>query len=108
MTEKRIFALLGFLFGLVAGLLILVDAVQLRGILDLERIATVAVQVLIGTAVLFASLLIYRSTTNMGGFVNLIVGIVGLFALALSIGTTASVLAIVSGILGLIASGTLR
>lgn len=108
MDEKRVLALLGFLLGLVAGVLILVGAFQLgrNQSITIELIAERIVQVVLGVVILFASLLIYRSTTNAGGFVNLIVGIIGLFVPP--IGTTEAALAIISGILGLIASGTFK
>lgn len=108
MDEKRVLALLGFLLGLVAGVLILVGALELgrNQSITVELIAGRIVQVVFGVVILFASLLIYRRTTNAGGFVNLIVGIIGLFVPG--IGTTEAALAIISGILGLIASGAFK
>jgi hypothetical protein len=106
MTDKRTFALLGFVLGLLSAILIVVAALRLgRGEqVDLDLVVERIVEIVLGVVILFGSLLIYRGTTNAGGFVNLLVGIVALFF----VGTTESVLAIISGILGLIAAGTLR
>src|SRR5439155_636534 len=51
MTEKRVLALLAMLIGLIAGLLILVNALDLgRGNLDLNRILNAGVAALLGIA----------------------------------------------------------
>jgi hypothetical protein len=102
MTEKRVLALLALLIGLIAGLLILVNALDLgRGTLDLNRILNAGVAALLGIAILVGSLLIYRGKYSSGGIVNIILGIV---AVILSLSTTGAILAIVSGVVGLVAS----
>src|SRR2546427_260273 len=102
MTEKRVLALLAMLIGLIAGLLILVYALDLgRGNLDLNRILNAGVAALLGIAILVGSLLIYRGKYSSGGIVNIILGIV---AILLSLSTTGAILAIVSGVVGLVAS----
>lgn len=106
MMEKRTFALLGFVLGLLSAILIVVGALRLgrNQAIDLELVVDRIVEIVLGLVILFGSLLIYRGTTNAGGFVNLLVGIVALFF----VGNLEAVLAIISGILGLIAVGTLR
>ena len=102
MTEKRVLALLAMLIGLIAGLLILVNALDLgRGNLDLNRILNAGVVALLGIAILVGSLLIYRGKYSSGGIVNIILGIV---AILLSLSTMGAILAIVSGVVGLVAS----
>ncbi len=102
MTEKRVLALLAMLIGLIAGLLILVNALDLgRGNLDLNRILNAGVAALLGIAILVGSLLIYRGKYRSGGIINIILGIV---TILLSLSTTGAILAIVSGVVGLVAS----
>ncbi|HYT17071.1 MAG TPA: hypothetical protein VEO18_02350 [Thermoplasmata archaeon] len=102
MTEKRVLALLAMLIGLIGGLLILVNALDLgRGNLDLTRILNAGVAALLGIAILVGSLLIYRGKYSSGGIINIILGVV---ALILSVSTTGGILAIVSGVLGLVAT----
>jgi len=59
------------------------------------------VSALLGIAILFGSLLIYRGKYSSGGIVNILLGIV---ALILGAGTLGGILAIVSGVIGLVAS----
>src|SRR5438132_6526532 len=61
MTEKRLLALVALLMGLVAGLLILVDAVNAIQLSSLGSMLGQLVGVVLGVAILLASLLIYRS-----------------------------------------------
>lgn len=102
MTEKRVFALLAMLIGLIAGLLILVNAIDIgRASLDLNRILNAGVAALLGIAILVGSFLIYRGKYSSGGIINILLGIV---ALILPLSTTGGILAIVSGVVGLVAS----
>src|SRR5439155_18218617 len=102
MTEKRLLALVAFLIGLVAGLLILVEAVN--GIQQLSSLSSMLGQlvgVVLGVAILFASLLIDRSKYSSGGVLDILLGVV---ALVLHMNSTGGILAIVAGVVGLIAS----
>lgn len=102
MAQKRILALLGLLLGLVAGVLLLVNAFTVRGneTITLEFLAERAILVLLGLAILFGSLLLYRGKHSTGGIVNLLLGVV---VLVLGYGTTPGILAVISGVLGLVA-----
>lgn len=108
MSEKRILALLGFLLGLLSGVLILVGAFRLgrNEAIELALVLSRVVEIVIAVVILLASLLIYRGKSSVGGLVNLVVGIVALFLPG--IGVTEAVLAIVSGLLGIVASDALR
>ncbi len=103
-VEKRIFALIALVLGIIAGALIL--AVSARGLsLDVLDLAA-------GLAVLYGSYLIFRGKTSLilgrtkartGALLNLLVGVVTLI-LPGGAGGIASILAIVSGVLGLLAT----
>jgi hypothetical protein len=102
MTEKRILALLALLIGLIGGLLILVDALNIiRGQLNLNDAVRSVVAALLGIAILMGSLLIHRGKYSSGGIINILLGIV---AIILGAGYTGGILAIVSGVIGLVAS----
>ena len=104
MSEKRILALLGFLLGLLSAVLIVVGAVNPGGnpTIDLAFVVERLVEIVLAVVILLGSLLIYRGKSSSGGLVNLVVGLVALFLPG--IGDTEAVLAIVSGILGFVAS----
>ena len=78
MTEKRLLALVALLIGLVAGLLILVDAVNAIQLSSLGSMLGQLVGVVLGVAILLASLLIYRSKYSSGGVLDILLGVVGL------------------------------
>ncbi len=102
MTEKRLLALVALLIGLVAGLLILVDAVNaIQQYSNLGSMLGQLVGVVLGVAILLASLLIYRSKYSSGGILDILLGVVGL---VLRLNSTGGILAIVAGVVGLIAS----
>ena len=102
MTEKRVLALLAMLMGLIAGLLILVNALDIgRSNLTLGQVLNAGIAALLGIAILVGSLLIHRGKYSSGGIINILLGIV---ALILAISTTGSILAIVSGVIGLVAT----
>ena len=102
MTEKRLLALIALLIGLVGGLLILNEAVRgFRGVSDPAAILSALVPLVLGIAILAASLLIYRSKYGSGGLLDIILGVV---ALILQLNQIGSILSIVAGVIGLVAS----
>jgi len=105
MTEKRLLALIALLVGLIGGLLILADALDaVRRTPTLESVFGVLAFGILGVAILLASLLIYRGKSASGGVLNILFGVV---AFVLERGsTTGAILAIVSGVIGIIASET--
>jgi len=105
-TEKRILALLAMLIGLIGGLLILVGALDgLRGIDltgNLTRVVNLVIATVLGIAIILGSLMIYRGKYGSGGIINIVLGII---VIVLGYGsTTGGILAIISGVLGLVAS----
>ncbi len=103
MSEKRLLGLLGFLLGLLAGVLILVAAFSLRGnaTLTVQLVLDRLVQIVFGALILLASLLLYRRSYSTGGILNLVLGIVGL---VIGVSQIGAILALLSGVLGLIAN----
>ena len=102
--EKRIFGLVALVLGLVAGVLILLDVQAGRNV-DL-------VTLIAGIGVLYGSYLIYRGKTSilfgwgktrLGALINLAIGLLTLLIQG-GVGGIASILAIVSGILGFLAA----
>jgi len=102
--EKRIFGLVALVLGLVAGVLILLDVQASRNV-DL-------VTLIAGIGVLYGSYLIYRGKTSilfgwgktrLGALINLAIGLLTLLIQG-GVGGIASILAIVSGILGFLAA----
>ncbi|HKW42880.1 MAG TPA: hypothetical protein VJP06_01715 [Thermoplasmata archaeon] len=103
-AEKRIIGLLAALLGLVAGVLILLEASR-GGSLDLGK-TVVGLGVLLGSYLIFrgkTSLLFGWAKTRMGAVINLLLGVVTLI-LPGGVGGTASILALLSGILGLVSA----
>ena len=100
MSEKRILALLGLLFGLIAGALILADALRF-GNIDLARILDHIIDFLLAIVLIVGGVLIFRRSYVTGGVVNLVVGIVVIVYSGNAIG---GVLGLLSGILGLLAN----
>ncbi len=102
--EKRLFGLIALVLGLVAGVLILLDVQANRNVNLVTLIA--------GIGVLYGSYLIYRGKTSilfgwgktrLGALINLAIGVLTLLIPG-GVGGTTSILAIVSGILGLLAA----
>jgi len=102
--EKRIFGLIALVLGLVAGVLMLLD-VQANRNLDL-------VTLIAGIGVLYGSYLIYGGKTSilfgwgktrLGALINLAIGVLTLLIPG-GVGGIASILAIVSGILGFLSA----
>ena len=108
MSEKRDLAIVGLLLGLLGGVLVLAAALDLpRGAsLSLELILTRSVGILLGIAIVFGSLLIYRGRYALGGILNVLLAI-GVFLLV-AVYNIGGVLALISGILGLIANEARR
>jgi hypothetical protein len=101
--EKRLFALIALGLGVVAAILIL--SASTRGSVDVLGLV-------VGLGVLYGSYLIFRGKTSLllgwaktrtGAIINLVIGLVTLF-LPGGVGGTASILAIVSGVLGFLAA----
>ncbi len=103
MSEKRDLAIVGLFLGLLGGALVLAAA------LDVGRIANLtvefaigrAVDILLGVAILFGSLLLYRRRYGAGGVLNLLLGII---ALIIGPSLLGGVLALISGVVGLLAN----
>jgi hypothetical protein len=102
--EKRILGLLALIVGLIAGIIMLL-AVQSAKALDL-------LDLIAGLGVLYGSYLIYRGKaallfgwgkTRVGAWINLGIGGITLIVPG-GLGGTASVLAIISGVLGLLSA----
>ena len=102
--EKRIFGIIAFVLGLVAGILILLD-VQANQNVNL-------VTLIAGIGVLYGSYLIYRGKTSilfgwgktrLGALINLAIGVLTLLIPG-GVNGIASILAIVSGILGFLSA----
>lgn len=102
--EKRIFGIIALVLGLVAGVLILLD-IQANGNVNL-------VTLIAGIGVLYGSYLIYRGKTSilfgwgktrLGALINLAIGVLTLLIPG-GVNGMASILAIVSGILGFLSA----
>lgn len=105
MTEKRLLALLGFLLGLVGGILLLADGIDAgRRTIDLAFLLERGAQLLVAVAILFGSLLVYRGTSGAGGAILVALGILAI----LLWDTTAGAVALVGGVLGLLGSGAIK
>jgi len=102
--EKRIFALLALILGIIAAALILSAATR-GSSLDVLGLL-VGLGVLYGSYLIFrgkASLLMGWAKTRTGAVINLVLGVATL-VIPGGVGGTASILAIVSGVLGLLAA----
>ena len=102
--EKRLFGLIALILGLEAGVLILLD-LQAKHNIDL-------LNVIAGIGVLYGSYLIYRGKTSilfgwgktrLGSLINLAIGVLTLLIPG-GVGGIASILAIVSGIVGFLSA----
>src|SRR6266508_2682723 len=103
MSERRILALLAFLIGLLAALLLLIGLRLPRGGEPfLDWLYRVAVAAILGLIAIVGSLLIYGRKYQAGGIINIVMGI----AVILLAGTVPGILLVFSGILGLVAAGT--
>jgi len=102
--EKRLLAIVSLVLGLVSAVLILLAATSGRSVDVLG--------LLIGLGVLYGSYLIFRGKTSLlfgwakgrsGALINLLLGIITLIVPG-GVGGTAAILAILSGVLGLLAA----
>src|SRR5438093_12080835 len=102
--EQRLFRLIALILGLVAGVLIRLD---LQAKQNIELLNVIG-----GIGVLYGSYLIYRGKTSilfgwgktrLGSVINVAIGVLTLLILG-GVGGIASVLAIVSGILGFLSA----
>ncbi len=104
MSEKRDLAIVGLLLGLLGGALILARSLGPfeghLGSLTLSDVVGSAVSLILGIAILFGSVLIYRGRYSTGGVLNLVLGIVALLV-ADQLG---GILALISGVVGLVAN----
>lgn len=105
MSERRILAIIGLILGLVAGVLLLIDVFRLgrNQPLTLELVLERFVELVVAFGILFGSLLIYRAKYAAGGVLDLVLGVV---AFVLGYDALAAALAIVGGLLGLVATQT--
>lgn len=104
MSEKRDLAIVGLLLGLLGGALVLADALtpfSRNQSLTLDFLVAHVVYLILGVAILFGSLLLYRGRYSTGGILNLILGIVVLITGPSQLG---GVLALISGVVGLLAN----
>jgi hypothetical protein len=109
MSEKRDLAIVGLLLGLIGGALILARSLGPFGHnfnnISLGSLLDSAVTIIIGVAILFGSLLLYRGRYSTGGILNLIMGVL---AIVLGTDLVGAVLALISGFAGLLANETRR
>ncbi len=106
MSERRELAIIGLLLGLIGGALVLSSVLDLgRANLTIEFVLSRLVSVIVGIAILFGSVLIYRRSYSTGGILNIILGIL---VIVLSLGTIAGVLTLISGVVGLLATEARR
>ncbi len=102
-SERRLLALLALLIGLLAAILLLLGVRLPGGNGDLLGwLWSVARDVVLALIAIAGSLLIYAHRYQAGGIVNVVMGIVVLLLAS----QVAGILLVFSGILGLVAAGT--
>jgi len=104
-SNRGILALLALLLGLVAAVLLLLDVFQIgrNQAINFESLRDRALGFVIALVILFGSLIIYRGKYAAGGLLNVILGVV---AFVSGYDRTAAALAVVSGLIGLVATQT--
>ncbi len=102
MTQKRLLALLSLILALVAGILLLLNIMQLHGDLTLGWFVGRAIEVTIGLVAILAGIMTYDRRYVPGGVVNVVVGIL---AIVVARETALGVLILLAGILSLVAEG---
>lgn len=103
MSERRLLALLGLLIGLLAALLLLIGIRLPRSNEPFaDWFAKFAIVVILGLAAIVGSLIMYGGKYQAGGIINIVMGIASILLAS----TTAGILLVFSGILGLVAGGT--
>ncbi len=100
MTERRLLAVLGFIFALIGGLLLLLKAFDLPKNLTFESLARLGIAVVLGIAAILGGLFIHRGRMSAGGFLTVLIGVL-VIVLGPGFGLEA-VLIIVAGILGIV------
>ncbi len=102
MSERRLLALLALLLGLLGALLVLIGLRLPRENQDvLVWLLQTGVRAILGLAAIVGSLLVYGRSYQVGGIVNVVIGIALLLVGASAPG---SLLVVFSGILGLVAA----
>ena len=109
MSEKRDLAIVGLILGLLGGALVLASSLgpfdHGFSSINLESLLGSAVFLILGLAILFGSLLLYRGQYSTGGILNLILGIL---VLILGPSQLGGILALISGVVGLLANEARR
>ena len=101
MTEKRLLAVLGFLLALIGGILVLASALNVRrGNIDLEYLARLAVDLILGVAAILCGVFIYKGRMSTGGLLTIVVGVV-IILLHQSFEIPA-ILIVIGGVLGIV------
>lgn len=105
MSEKRDLAIVGLLLALLGGALVLAGSLGGfdRGIpnFTLTDLLSRAVGIIVGLAILYGGVLLYRRRYSTGGLLNIVLGIL---AIVLGLGLVGGILALFSGIVGLLAN----
>ncbi len=108
MSERRDLAIVGLVLGLLGGALILARSIgPFEGrfaSITLSGLLGSAVYIILGLAILYGSVLIYRGRYSSGGLLNVVLGIVAIIIAD----QLAGILVLISGILGLLASEVRR
>lgn len=100
-SEKRFLAIVSLLLALLGGLLLILGSLHLSKNLSFEIVGKSLLSLVLGVVIIIGGLAIYREDYKAGGILNLIIGV----AAALLVDLTSGILAILSGVLGLLCSG---
>lgn len=107
MTERRTLAILAFLLALIGGLLVIVNALNVRfDGLTLDRVARLVLDLVLGVAAIFGGVMMYQGKMSTGGLVTIVIGVV-ILLVSQGLGV-AAVLVIVGGVLGIVGSEARR
>ncbi len=100
MTERRIFAILGFLLALVAGLLLILAALDFGRSVDLDTVVRHIIGLVLGIAAILGGVMMYKGPRmTEGGIVTIVIGVL---VIVLGQGFEAAILLLVAGVLGLV------
>jgi hypothetical protein len=101
-TEKRLLAVLGFLLALIGGILLLANALSVRGgTIDLEDVARIAVDLILGVAAVLCGFFIYKGRMSIGGLLTIVIGVVIMLVHQRLLDLEA-ILIVIGGILGIV------
>jgi len=100
-SEKRLLAIIALLLALLGGLLLILGSLHLSKNLSFEVLGKNLLSLILGVVIIIGGIAIYREDYKTGGFLNLIIGV----AAALLVDLTSGILAVLSGVLGLLCSG---